>query len=324
MDQDTLITFLVLVFATVFLLSQIIIVPTFGTDKQEAKRLKKRLDQVGAEGESRHVSLVRQKYLKRLSALEKWLESLPGMASLNLMIEQSGRLFPAYRVVLICLGLAVLTAFLTWQLSHHSIATLVLPLIAGWLPILKLKKERQKRLDKFEEQLPEALNMMSRALRAGYPFTESMAYIAKEMEAPIAQEFGITFDEINYGGDVKTSFNYMLARVPSLSLMAMMTSVLIQRETGGNLAEVLDKISSVLRGRFRFQRRVKTLSAEGRISAWVLALIPFVMFVLISFLKPDYFTPMFADPIGKNLIILGLVLLVVGSFWIRKMIRIEV
>jgi tight adherence protein B len=151
-----------------------------------------------------------------------------------------------------------------------------------------------------------------------------MHYIAQEMQDPIAKEFGITFEEMNYGRDVREAFNYLLIRVPSMNLIAATTAILIQRETGGNLAELLDKTSDLLRKRFRFQRRVKTITAENRMSAWVLALLPFVVFLAISLGSPDYVKPMFYTNMGHLLLAGGLVLQVIGSLWVRKQINFDI
>lgn len=324
MDQHTLLIFLVLVFGAVFLLAQTIFVPSFGTERQESKRLRKRLGTIAEEAASNQVSLLREKYLKGLSPLERWLESLPGMAALERLIEQSGRTVPAYRVVLLSLGLGLTAGIVAWSMSRHPLIALAAPVIPAWVPFLKLKMDRNKRFARFEEQLPEALDMMTRALRAGHPFNETLQVVAKEMDDPIAKEFGMTFDEINYGVDVRQAFQNLLARVPSMSLMAVVTSVLVQRETGGNLAEILEKISAVVRGRFRFQRRVRTLSAEGRLSAWVLTLVPFVLFAVISVTTPSYVMTLVREPAGRKLIIVSLVLIAIGAQWIRKLLRVEV
>ncbi|MFH0343102.1 MAG: type II secretion system F family protein [Chromatiales bacterium] len=325
MDGNTLAVFLTLIFGAVFLLAQTIFVPSFGTGKQETRRLRKRLGTILEEYSAGHaVSLVRERYLKGLSPFERWLESLPGMVALERLIEQSGRAFPAYRLVVMSIGLGVAAGAVAWVLSHHPVIALVAVLVVAWAPFLKLQIDRSRRFAKFEEQLPEALDVMTRALRAGHPFNETLQMVSKEMDEPIASELGMTFDEINYGVDVRRAFQNLLARVPSMSLMALVTSVLVQRETGGNLAEILDKISKVIRGRFRFQRRVRTLSAEGRLSAWVLALVPFGLFGMIAVTNPDYLTVLITEPVGRKLIVTALVLMVIGSFWIRKLLRIEV
>jgi tight adherence protein B len=323
MDQSTLIVFLILVAGAVFILSQLILVPSFGTKSVESRRIRDRLKKVTITGSSGEYSLVRQKYLKELNPLERFLESLPGTETINDLIQQAGKDYPAYRIILSMIFLALLAGLIAWYFTSNIYAALIAAFICGLLPYLKIKDERKKRLDLFEEQLPDALDMMTRALRAGYPFNEAMHYIAQEMQDPIAKEFGITFEEINYGRDVRQAFNYLLIRVPSMNLIAATTAILIQKETGGNLAELLDKISDILRKRFRFQRRVKTLTAENRMSAWVLSLLPFFVFLAISFLSPNYIKPLFDTPMGNGILLIGLVLQVIGSLWVRKQINFD-
>jgi tight adherence protein B len=324
MDQATLIVFLILVSGAVFLLTQLILVPSFGTKSVESRKIKQRLQKVTQAGNSDNYSLVRQKYLHDLSAPERLLESLPGTEAIEDLLEQAGKTHPAYRVIFVMIGLALLGGAITWYFTGNIFATPVAVLCAGCLPILKLKNDRKKRLELFEEQLPDALDMMTRALRAGYPFNEAMHYIADEMQDPIAKEFGITFDEINYGRDVREAFNYLLIRVPSMNLISATTAILIQRDTGGNLAELLDKTSDILRKRFRFQRRVKTITAENRMSAWVLSLMPFAIFLAIALKSPDYVKPLFNTEMGHMILGVGLVLQVIGAFWVRKQINFDI
>ena len=141
---------------------------------------------------------------------------------------------------------------------------------------------------------------------------------------PVAREFELTFADINYGNDLRRAMLGLLQRVPSLTVMALVTAVLVQKETGGNLAEILDQISNVIRGRFKFYRRVKTLSAEGRLSAWILTMVPFALFAVISMTTPEYLPVLLEDPTGQKLVIFGFVMMVAGIYWIRRIIRIEV
>lgn len=325
MDQSKLIIFLILVFGTVFLLSQVILVPSFGTKSKESRQIRKRLLNVTEHlGAIEQQSLVRQKYLRSLTPLERWLESLPGAEELESLLEQAGKNYPAYRVILTMLGLGIAAGIVAWYTTAHAYATVAAILLVGWLPMMILKSDRDKRMVLFEEQLPEALDMMTRALRAGYPFNEAMRYISKEMDDPIGHEFGVTFEEINYGRDIKQAFNYLIMRVPSTNLIAATTAIIIQRETGGNLAELLEKISDILRKRFRFQRKVKTITAEARASAWVLSLLPFVVFLAIAIQNPDYIKPLFDTERGNMLLGVGLALQVVGAFWVRKQIDFDI
>jgi tight adherence protein B len=144
------------------------------------------------------------------------------------------------------------------------------------------------------------------------------------MEGPIAKELGTTWSHLNYGVSLKVSFEDLIERMPSTSLRAMATAILVQRETGGNLAEILDKISAVLRARFRFQRRVRSLTAEGRISAWVLILIPFGLAAVMSITSPSYLALLYTEPIGRTMIVIALGLMAVGIVWIQRTVRIRI
>jgi tight adherence protein B len=325
MDKNTLLIFLALVFGAVFLLTQTIVVPTFGTGRQESRRLKQRLGIIAEEYQSeQQISLIRDKYFKKLSPLEKWLESLPTMRQMEAFIERSGHGFPAYRLVLFCLVLGLLGGSLAWIVSRQWSLIPVGVFILSGLPVIKLKLDLARRFAKFEEQLPEALDVMTRALRAGYPFNETLFLVATEMDDPIAREFHITFDEINFGVDMRWALRGLVERTPSMSLMAIVTTVLVQRETGGNLAETFENIGKIIRGRFRFQRRVLTLTAEGRMSAWIMAMVPFFIFAALSIINPDYVSSLTDDPMGRKAILGGIVLMIAGNLWIRKLIALEI
>lgn len=317
--------FIVLVFATVVLLMQGLVVPVFGESAKTRKRLQKRMSEIEAAGNSEAFSsLLREKYLRRLSPLERRIESLPVMESLARRIEQAGRKILAYRLVLISLGIGVMALFGSWSYFRSPVVSVFIALLAAYSPFMKISMDRGKRMQTFEEQLPDAIDTMKRALKAGHPLGAALKLVGEELDDPVAGEFELTFGDINYGNDVRRAFLGLLSRVPSVSVMALVTSILVQKETGGNLAEILEKISIVIRGRFRFQRKVKTYSAEGRMSAWVLALVPLVLFVALWVATPDYLPVLLDDPRGQKLIAYGFVSAVVGIFWIRRILRIEV
>ena len=317
--------FIVLVFATVVLLMQGLVVPVFGESAKTRKRLQKRMSEIEAAGNSEAFSsLLREKYLRRLSPLERRIESLPVMESLARRIEQAGRKILAYRLVLISLGIGVMALFGSWSYFRSPVVSVFIALLAAYSPFMKISMDRGKRMQTFEEQLPDAIDTMKRALKAGHPLGAALKLVGEELDDPVAGEFELTFGDINYGNDVRRAFLGLLSRMPSVSVMALVTSILVQKETGGNLAEILEKISIVIRGRFRFQRKVKTYSAEGRMSAWVLAMVPLVLFVALWFVTPDYLPVLLDDPRGQKLIAYGFVSAVVGIFWIRRILRIEV
>ncbi|MDD5321407.1 MAG: type II secretion system F family protein [Methylococcales bacterium] len=323
MTSDMAALFVGLVFLAVFMASQILVLPTMGTSRADSRKLKQRLEGVmQAHGES-ETSIIKAKYLKRLGPIERILERLPGMPRLKTLLDQAGKQHMAYRFALISLFCSTGIAFIVWLYFHNLIFTMGAFIFVAIVPIVWLKKLKTKRLDKFEEQLPEALQMMSRALRTGYPFSECMKIVSTEMSEPISQEFGMTYEEINYGRDVEVAFALMIERVPSLSLIAMSTAIIIQRETGGNLSEVLLKISDVLNGRFKLQRRIKTLSADGMFSARILLLLPLALFGLLNLLNPGYFKPVFESPDRMTYVYIFLGLELVAAYWIRNIINID-
>jgi len=317
--------FLVMVFATVVLLMQGLVVPVFGESAKNRKRLRKRIADIEASGDSEALSsLLREKYLRNLSPLERRLESLPAMESLARQIEQAGHKMLAYRLVLISLAVGVTALLVSWSYFRMPIATVSIALLAAYLPFMKISMDRGQRMQMFEEQLPDAIDTMKRALKAGHPLGASLKLVSEELDDPVAGEFETTFGDINYGNDVRRAMLGLLSRVPSVTVMALVTSILVQKETGGNLAEILEKIAVVIRGRFRFQRKVKTYTAEGRMSAWVLAMVPLVLFVSLHFTSPDYLPTMLDDERGHKMIAYGFFSGVVGILWIRKILRIEV
>lgn len=323
MSSDQFI-FVAMVFIAVFMLVTSVIVPTAGSDSRTARRLRARVNDALAKSVTNGASIVRENSLRRLTPLELRMEHLPGMGRLAQTIEQAGRTVPAYRVVLLMAAFAISGFVLLMLYTRDSHTSLLFSAMLATAPLLKLQFERRRRLARFEEQLPEALDVMARALRAGHPFSETLKLVSEEMSEPISREFGATFADINYGVNVNDAFHVMLARTPSVSLLTVVTAVLVQRESGGNLAEILDKIAAVVRGRFRFQRRVRTLSAEGRMSAWILVLIPFVLAMAMTIVSPDYLPMLAKDPTGRTLVMFAFGMILVGIVWIRRVIRLRV
>ena len=323
--SEYILAFLGMVFTAVFLLSQGLVVPVFGEAGRMRKRIRGRLHLLEAANQLPNMQTVlRQKYLKRLSPLESVLEQTPLFEGLAALIEQAGHNYRAYRVVLVALLLGLFSGGLVWLLLKLWWAALVLGAMATCVPFMKIASDRTKRFAAFEEGLPDALDAMCRALRAGHPFNETLRLVAEEHKGPVAQEFGLTFADINYGNDVRRAMLGLLERMPSMTVMMLVTSILIHRETGGNLTEVLERISSVIRARFRFQRKVKTLSAEGRMSAWVLVAVPFVLAGLIALTTPSYMPMLVKDPFGQRLVVAAFIAMLLGIVWIRRIIRIEV
>jgi tight adherence protein B len=320
-----IVLFVALVFAAVAMLALGLMVPTVGDSARSRRRLKARIQEITAATEQESAtSLLRTRYLEDLPPVARQLERLPFMAALHRLVEQSGHGWLAYRVVLTCVVLAAGSGLLAWSIGRTIPSAALGAAVGALIPLVVLLVDRHRRLMRFEEQLPDAIDIVTRALRAGHPFGSALSLVAQDMDEPIATEFKRTFADINYGSDVRRALLGLLSRVPSIALMAFVTAVLVQRETGGNLAEILDQISHVVRSRFRFQRRVRTLSAEGRLSAWILALVPLAMFGLVWLTTPSYLSVMVDTEIGRQLMLAGGLLAIVGVAWVRRIVRIEV
>jgi tight adherence protein B len=317
--------FIAMVFLVGFLMTQAFVSPLMGSSARARRRLRDRVRDLSSDADAQqHLSLVREKYLRDLSPLERKLLVVPGVEHLQALLDQAGSSRTPTRVLATCLGAAAATALAAASVLGWGVGALLIAALAGAIPILLLKRKRQRRLTKFEEQLPDALTVAARALRAGVPFSEALNLVSQEMAEPVGKEFGVVFTEINYGGDVRRALLGLLERVPNVAVMAMVTSVLIQRDTGGNLAEVLDKLSGVVRERFRFQRALRTLTAEGRLSAWILSLLPFFMAAALTAIDPEFIPRLTQDPFGRKLVFVAFAMLIAGILWMRRIVRIDV
>jgi tight adherence protein B len=196
--------------------------------------------------------------------------------------------------------------------------------VGSMLPYLFLKRRRSTRLKRFEEQFPEALDLLSRAIRAGHAFQTAMGMCADELPAPVGIEFRKSFDQQNFGLPLKDALNELAERVPILDVKFFVTAVLIQRETGGNLAEILDNLAHVVRERFKILRQVRVHTAHGRFTGYVLLALPAALAAVLAWMNPDHMDLLFKEKMGQMMIMAAIVMQTVGYFWIRQVIKIEV
>jgi tight adherence protein B len=290
------------------------------------KRLEKRLREVGSlsittEGEP--TSVVRQEESGPLPGVGKLLGKTGAGMGLTRLIEQSGVKATTGGILMVSGGLAVL-GMLGVLMFAPSASAAPAGLLLGAVPILFLMQRRSARIRKFEEQFPEALDLLSRALRAGHAFQTSLGMVADELPEPVGPEFRKTFDQQNYGLPLKDCLLDLADRVPLLDVRFFATAVTIQRETGGNLAEILDKLAYVVRERFKILRQVRVHTAHGRFTGYVLLALPPVLGVVLSYLSPDHMNTLFTEPMGKTMLLGAGVMQTVGYFWIRQVIKIEV
>jgi tight adherence protein B len=291
----------------------------------EAKRLSQRLQDLSTpvtlENEE---SLVKRAPTGPLPALDKIVNESKAGSSLSKLIEQSGVRTTPSAVIVMCLGSGVVAGLLTTIFLHVPIAALAAFVCGAFAPIGYLLFAKSRRMAKFEEQFPEALDLLSRALRAGHAFQTAMGMVADDLKEPCGPEFRKTFDQQNYGLPLRDALFQLADRIPHLDVRFFTTAVLIQRETGGNLAEILDNLAHVVRERFRIRREIRTKTAHGRFTGLVLLGLPAGLGVILTMINPEHMELLFSRPSGNTMIGAAIVMQIIGFFWIRKILDIEV
>ncbi|RKP43810.1 type II secretion system F family protein [Trinickia fusca] len=318
--------FIVLVFVAVVLALEGLYLWWNSKHGAAAKRIESRIRALSAGGQvqKERLTILKDRMLKESSQFEKLIMQLPRVKTLDLLIQQSGLNWTVSRLCLMSLTIPlVLLAVATFLPIPMAFAALA-ALASGALPFLYVSRHRTKRLRKLERQLPEVADTISRALRAGHSFPSAIGMVSTEFAEPMRGEFRITFDEINYGVPLNEALMNLATRVPIRDLRYFVIAVLIQRETGGNLAEVLDSIAFLLRERFKLFDKVRVLSAEGKLSAWVLGLLPFITAGAMMVLNRSFLEVLWTDPAGLNVLYAMAVMMVSGVLWMRKIIRIRV
>lgn len=269
--------------------------------------------------------------------LLKPVEQLSHMPQLNSALGQMGRLTaPLQRDLLqagmtTTVGTVVLTAaclalggfVLVRMLFFSTILGIGAGVALFFVPFIYVRFKKNQRLKKFEEQFPEAIDLIARALRAGHAFTTGLAMAAEEIPEPVGQEFKLLYDRQNFGMPLPDAMRAFAARIPLIDARFFVTAVLTQRETGGNLGEVLDNLSSVIRDRFKVKRQVRVLTAHGRITGWILAGLPPALAAAMFVVSPGHMRLLTDDPLGVQMIIAGLTLQVIGTLIIRKLVDIR-
>lgn len=260
--------------------------------------------------------------------LPRWFVPLaarvPAFEDAQLMLEQSGSSMTLTRFLVIsagltlALGLSVLVLTLMWP------AALIAAAAGGTAPYMLFRHKRNKRFYKFEEQLPDAIDMLGRAIRAGHPLSSGLKMVSDEASEPVASEFQRAHEEHRFGLAFEDALLAMAERVKIVDVRILVTAILIQREVGGNLAEVLDNLSTVIRARFTIRRQLKVYTAQGRFSGYVLAVLPIAVGSAVYSLNPPYIKLLFTDPIGKLMLMTAVIFQIIGFIWIRKIVDIEI
>ena len=299
----------------------------------QARLLRERLatvQEAAARQPSEELALVRDEMLSKIPAIDNLLRRSSRISNLQPFLEQANLKIRAGNILMLCvssgLGLGVIGFLMASSLPPNQALLFgaVGVVLGGFLPYSYASYRRTKRFQKFEELFPEAIDTLARAVRAGHAFTTALELIANELSEPVASEFRKLFEEQKFGLPVRDALMNLAERVPLVDVKFFVTAVMLQRETGGNLAEILDNLSYVIRERFKIMRQVRVYTAQGRLTMMLLMGLPPVIVITMLTTSPAFIRPLFADPIGHFLVVAGIVLQTLGYFVIRKIIRIQV
>lgn len=269
-------------------------------------------------------ALIRRAAQDQPAWLQQLSASTPRIRDLSILLQQAGSATSLEALLLICIGLGLGSGAAMLTLSRFWPIALLFCAIGAYAPIWFLKRKRQRRVDAFEGALPDAIDLLGRAIRAGHPLSAGFRMVAEELADPISTEFQRTFEEQRFGLPFDDAIIAMADRVALIDVRILVTAILIQREVGGNLAEVLDNLASVIRARFTIRRQLRVYTAQGRFSGYTLAVLPIIVGTLIYLLNPPYMQLLFTHPIGKLLVFIAVVMQIIGFLWIRKIIDIEI
>ncbi|MEA1948138.1 MAG: type II secretion system F family protein [Thermodesulfobacteriota bacterium] len=317
----------IMIFAVSVLVIELLFYAVRYIKNPDRARIQKQLKKISAGSwETKLPELMRTRVLSKIPLLNQILMRITMIERLDRLRHQADVRHPSGFFILLALvfagagflGFNMLLKIQPWYLSG------VLSLFTGCFPFFYLYSKKNKRMKKFQAQLPEALDLMARSLRAGHAFSTGMKLAGDEFEDPLGSEFSITLDEINFGLGVPEALKNLVKRVDCTDLNFFVVSVILQRETGGNLAEIMQNIAYLIRERYKFHGKVKTLSAEGKLSAVILTLLPFAVGGALFILNKSYMMILFTEHIGKVMCGVAVVLMVIGAFVMRRIVDIEV
>ena len=268
--------------------------------------------------------ITRKRVLSKVPLLNTILLHTPGVRSLDRLLQQANVQSPLGVFILLAAVLA-LTGYLAGSLlTINRVIPLIIAAFLAGIPFLYVIRKKKKRMETFQKQLPEGLELIARSLRAGHAFTSGMKLAADEFDDPLGPEFTETLDQINFGVSVSDALKNLAGRVDCPDLRYFVVAVILQRETGGNLAEIIESIGYIIRERFKLKGKIRILAAEGKLSAIILVAIPFFVIIALHFTSPKYINALFFEPAGRIMGAVALVMMVMGIFVMKKMINIKV
>lgn len=269
-------------------------------------------------------TLYKKKVLSEVPFIHRTLSLLPGIDRLQLVMSQADMKFTPGFFILLSLAMGCIVYLFCLVLTRNMPLSLLLAVCSSMLPLMYIRSRKRQRMAKFEKQLPEALGLIARSLRAGHAFTSGMKLAAGEFPDPLGPEFEETLDTINFGQSVPEALKNLTRRVDCPDLNFFVVSVILQRETGGNLAEIIEGLAHLMRERFKFRGKVRVLSTEGRLSAVILYVLPFVLGTFLFVFHPDVVAPLYQDPIGRIMMWIMGGLMILAFVMIRRIINVDV
>ena len=290
----------------------------------DRNKIRNRLRALSVEDVADAANILKKRTLSEVPGLNRLLSSLSVTKRLDRLLQQANIQYPLGFFVLLTLVLASAGHLGISITTNNPGLAVVVGVLLGSIPFLYVCSKKKQRQNKLEAQLPDGLELIGRALRAGHAFSSGMKLAADEFDDPLGTEFSKTLDEINFGVSVSDALINLAGRVDSPDLRYFVVAVIIQREAGGNLAEVMDKIGHIIRERFKLRGRIKVLSAEGKLTAIILATLPFLVIIALHFMNPHYIHKLITEPEGKIISAVAGFMLVVGIFIMKKLIRIKV
>ena len=290
----------------------------------EARKLENRLHALSASFDTTaQTQLLKKRMISDIPLFESLLLQLPQVNALQSLLHQSGLAWSVSRLVLTCAAVGAAVLGIAVLLHQSPLLSLSSGAAGAAAPLLYVIHKRRQRLDKIEQQLPDAIDLLNRALRSGHAFSSGLKMIGEEMPEPIASEFRIVHDEINFGVSLQQALTNLNQRIPLTDLRYFVVSVLIQRDSGGNLTEVLGNLSRLIRERLKLAAKVRVLSSEGRLSAWILVIMPFALGAIMNLVNPGFMAPLWNDPIGITIVKYMLTLMFFGVIIMKKIIKIR-
>jgi tight adherence protein B len=312
----------VLVAAGVFAMASL-----FDERRSHARVLRERLSTVQQASErqsSEELALLRDELLSEIPALNRMLQKSASISRLQHLLNQADVKLRAGKFLLFTIGSGALLGLAVLFLTDTPLFAGIGLLLGLFLPYFYVSFQRTRRFQKFEELFPEAIDTLARAVRAGHAFTTALELLANEMAEPVSTEFRKLFEEQKFGLPLRDALLNFAERMPIVDVKFFVTAVMLQRETGGNLAEILDNLSYVIRERFKILRQVRVYTAQGRLTMMLLMALPPIVVVVMMVMNPDFIKPLFYDKMGHAMIMVGLTLQIIGYLVIRKIIRIQV